>query len=40
MKAAHPAILCFVLPEEALGTRIGRDIRLMYIEDHDPLDRV
>jgi transposase len=40
MKFAHPAILCFVLPEEDLRTRIGRDIPRMYIEDHDPLDRL
>src|SRR3954453_18017876 len=40
MKSAHPAILCFVLPEEDLRTQIGRDSPRMYIEDHDPLDRL
>src|SRR3954462_15215022 len=40
MKSAHPAILCFVLPEEGLRTRIGRDSPRMYIEDHDTLDRL
>jgi transposase len=40
MKAAHPAILGFVVPEEASRTRIGRDIPRMHITDHDPLDRL
>src|SRR4029079_15853948 len=40
MKSAHPAILCFVLPVEALRTRTGRDIPRMHIEDHDPLGRL
>src|SRR4030088_2925537 len=40
MKSAHPVIRCFVVPEKALPTRIGRDIPRMRIEDHDPLDRL
>src|SRR3954454_1181727 len=40
MRSALPTVWCFVLPEEALRTRIGRDIWLMHIEDHDPLDRL
>src|SRR5262249_15939358 len=40
MRAAHPAILCFVLPEGALRTQPGRDIPQMHIEAHDPLDRL
>jgi transposase len=40
MKPAHPAILCIVGAEEALRTRSDRDVPLMHIEDHDPLDRL
>ena len=40
MKSAHPAILCIVVAEEALRTRIDRDVPQMHIEDHDPLDRL
>src|SRR4051795_4730112 len=40
MKAALAIIRCFVLPEEALRTRNERDIPLMHVEDHDPLDRL
>src|SRR5262245_18397651 len=40
MKSAHPAILCIVVAEEALRTRIERDIPQMYVVDHDPLDRL
>src|SRR3954453_23646524 len=40
MKAALPIIRCFVLPEEALRTRNERDIPLMHVDDHDPLDRL
>src|SRR6478735_2211743 len=40
MKAAHLAVPCFVLPVVALRTRNGRDVPQMYIEDHDPLDRL
>src|SRR3954466_10802007 len=40
MRSAHSAIPCFVVPTEALRTRIGRDISQMHIEDHDPLDRL
>jgi transposase len=40
MKSAHPAILCIVVAEEALRTRIDRDVPPMHIEDHDPLDRL
>src|SRR3954471_20569550 len=40
MKAALPIIRCFVLPEEVLRTRNERDIPLMHVEDHDPLDRL
>src|SRR3954454_5376646 len=40
MKAALPIIRCFELPEEVLRTRNERDIPLMHVEDHDPLDRL
>src|SRR3954453_20030661 len=40
MRFALPAGWCFVLPGEGLRTRIGRDIWLMHIVDHDPLDRL
>src|SRR4051812_38987443 len=40
MKSALPTVRCFVLPEEALRTRIDRDIPPMHIEDHDTLDRL
>src|SRR3954452_4312553 len=40
MKSAHPAIPCIVVVEEALRTRIDRDVPPMHIEDHDPLDRL
>src|SRR3954466_11502750 len=40
MRSALTTVWCFVLPEEALRTRIGRDTRLMHIEDHDALDRL
>src|SRR5262249_55831996 len=40
MKSAHPAILCIVGAEEALRTRIDRDVPQMHTEDHDPLDRL
>jgi transposase len=40
MKAALPIIRCFVLPEEVLRTGNERDIPLMHVEDHDPLDRL
>src|SRR5262245_39679658 len=40
MKSAHPAILCLVGAEEALRTRIDRDVSQMPIEEHDPLDRL
>src|SRR4051812_43509504 len=40
MKSAHPAILCIVATEEALRTRIGRDVPQMHIVEHDPLDRL
>src|SRR5919202_4142392 len=38
-----PALLMawrFVIPEEVLRTRTGRDVALMHVEDHDPLDRL
>src|SRR3954471_12957830 len=40
MKSAHPAIRWIVVAEEALRTRIGRDLPQMHIEDHDPMDRL
>src|SRR3954466_4498529 len=40
MKSAHPAIRWIVVAEEALRTRIGRDLPQMHIEDRDPLDRL
>src|SRR6185369_9113509 len=40
MKTAHPAILWIVVAEEALRTRIDRDVPPMHIVDHDPLDRL
>src|SRR5258708_1551646 len=40
MKSALPTAWCFVLPEEAFRTRIGRDSPQMHIEDHDPLGRL
>src|SRR6516165_1934018 len=40
MKSAHPAILSIVVAEEALRTRIDRDVPQMHIEDHDRLDRL
>src|SRR5215831_5109370 len=40
MKSAHPAILCFVVADEALRTRIDREVPPMHIEDRDPLDRL
>src|SRR5262249_33933983 len=40
MRSALLPVWCFVLPEEALRTRIGTDIARMPIEDHDPLDRL
>src|SRR5690348_16805780 len=40
MKPAHPAGPCIVVAEEALRTRIDRDVPPMHIEDHDPLDRL
>src|SRR6476659_4040770 len=40
MKPALPTAWCFVLPEEALRTRNGRDIARMHVEDHDPMDRL
>ena len=40
MKSALPTVLCFVLPEEDLRTRIDRDIPLMHVEDRDPMDRL
>src|SRR3954468_910559 len=40
MKPAHPAGPCIVVAEEALRTRIDRDVPRMHIEDHDPLDRL
>jgi transposase len=40
MKSAHPAILCIVVAEAALRTRIDRDVPQRHIEDHDPLDRL
>src|SRR5262245_48347164 len=40
MKPAHPAVLCFVVAEEALRTRIDRDVPQMHIVDHDQLDRL
>src|SRR3982751_3747234 len=40
MKPAHPAGPCIVVAEEALRTRIDRDVPQMHIEDHDPLDRL
>src|SRR3954469_16723314 len=40
MKAALPTVQCFVIPEEVLRTRIERDIPLMHVEDHDPLERL
>ena len=38
-----PALLTawrFVIPEEVLRTRTGRDVALMHVEDHGPLDRL
>src|SRR3954451_18949693 len=40
LKSALPSVWCFVIPEEGLRARIGRDIPQMRIEDHDPLDRL
>src|SRR3954468_375988 len=40
MKPAHPAGPCIVVAEEALRTRIDRDVPQMYIENHDPLDHL
>ena len=40
MRSALPTLRCFVIPEEDLRTGTGRDIPLMHIEEHDPLDRL
>src|SRR3954453_24025519 len=40
MRSALPTLRCFVIPEEDLRTGAGRDIPLMHIEEHDPLDRL
>src|SRR5262245_29540360 len=40
MKSALPAACCFVVPEEALRTRVGWDMARMHVEGHDPLDRL
>jgi hypothetical protein len=40
MKPAHLVVLCIVVPEEALRTRIDRDIPQRHIGDQDPLDRL
>src|SRR3954469_14705447 len=40
MKSAHPGILCIIVAEKALRTRIDRDVPPMHIGDHDPLDRL
>src|SRR4051794_34843287 len=40
MKSAHPAIRWIVVAEEALRTRIDKDVPQLHIEDHDPPGRL
>src|SRR5262245_31690121 len=40
MNSAHPATLSIVGAEEALRTRIERDVPRRYVVHHDPLDRL
>src|SRR3954449_7713982 len=40
MKSAHSPILCFVLPEVGLRTRIERDSSRMHVEERDSMERL